>query len=130
MGLFDQIQGPVEEFLNKLFADKKLRESITYKTYASAAYDSDLGYKVVTYNEVPIYAVRLRHNHKSIRILSGDISAGDEVLLIRGDDAPSDMSTKDQIVDASGNIVNVKGIDNIFSLAVLVTISSSVKEIP
>ena len=127
--LFRQIERPVKQFLANIIADQGLREQITYKRYKSAVHDRNVGHKVITYDEFTLYSVRLQHTKESAKGSTGNVETGDEVFIIHGDDAPSDMTLKDQIVDASSNTLALKHIDNIFNLAVMITVEGG-KRIP
>lgn len=128
--IFSHLDGPVKEFLTRLMSDDRLREKVTYKKYVSGAHSQSAGYKVIVYNSYSLSGVRLRHNRRSMALSSGAVSAGDEVFLFRADDLPSGISLKDQIVDAEDNTSNVGVIDNVFGLAVLISIEGSNRSIP
>lgn len=120
--LFEHIEWPVRQFLAKLVADPKLREEVTYKRYKSAEHNRTLGHKVIIYDNFTLYGVRMRHTKKSAFVSTGEVEVGDELFVIRGSDAPINMSLKDQLVDAEGNTLAIKWIDNVFNLAMLITI--------
>jgi len=124
MGFFSQIQGPIKSVLRNIMGDEDLRVQITYRKYTGQAFDDSVGHTVDTFSESTLYAVRLSHTVKSALVGSGvgEIQVGDQLYLIQGDDAPDGMSVKDQIKDENGTIQKVKNVQDIFGLAVAVTI--------
>lgn len=125
MELFDQIDFPVRQVLNRLMADQHLRSTLVYKRFKSASFNQGVGHRVVLYDEFTFYGVRLRHNKKSILTASGAVEVGDEVFIIRGSDAPVGMSLKDRLEDVDGNLYSLTSIDNIFDLAVMISVAGS-----
>lgn len=126
MDLFDQIDFPVRRVLDRLMADKHLRSALVYKRFKSASFDKTVGHRVVLYDNFnDLYGIRLRHNKKSVLIASGDVEIGDEVYLVRGSEVPTGMSLKDRMEDADGNLYSITSIDNIFDLAVMISVAGS-----
>lgn len=121
MGFFSQIKSPIRAVIDAIIADPDLREQITYKRYVSGSFSG--GMTSTVYSDTVFYAVRLKHTDKTVELYGlPKLSIGDFLFLIRFSDMPIDYSTKDQIVDADGNIFKVSKIDNIFDLAISVTI--------
>lgn len=125
MELFDQIDFPVRQVLDRLMADRHLRSALVYRRFKSASFAPDVGHRVVLYDDFTFYGVRLRHNKKSILTASGEVEVGDEVFIIRGSDAPAGMSLKDRLKDANENLYSITSIDNIFDLAVMISVAGS-----
>lgn len=125
MDLFDQIDFPVRRVLDRIMADKRARSALVYKRFKSASFDETVGYRVVLYDDFDFYGIRLRHNKKSILIASGNVEIGDEVYIVRGSDVPTEMSLKDRMEDADGNLYTLTSIDNIFDLAVMISVAGS-----
>lgn len=124
MGIFEQIRGPVESFLDQLLASTEFSEQITYRKWTGQSFDETLKHNVATYDETPIKTARMRHNSRSVKVATADIQVGDEVFIFKSIDVPEGMSLKDLIVDSTGLIMKVKAIDNIFDIAHAVTVES------
>jgi hypothetical protein len=129
-GLFEQIKAPVTDVVKWLLSDKHLRKDITYKRYDSAAFDDSVGYRVTQYTDFVIGAIRMRHNKESAAISESEVEVGEELFLIDADGAPDNMSLKDQIIDEDGNLLQVRGVTDIFGLAVMVDYSGSKQQLP
>lgn len=122
MGIFGSIQGPIRAVLNNLINDRDLREQVKYDKYTGQAFDSELGHEVNTYASTVPYCIRLQHNADSVKEATFEVQIGDNLFMFRGTDVPEGASLKDQIVDEAGLIYKVKDIQNIFGLAVSVTV--------
>jgi len=122
MGLFSQIEGPVRAVLDDLFADEDLRDTIMYRKYSGQSFDDTVGHNVNTFSESSVYAIRLRHTHRSALAGVLNIQIGDELYMFRYDDLPIGLSLKDEIVDENGVTQKVKQIQPIFGLATAITI--------
>jgi hypothetical protein len=103
-------------------ADTALRSQITYKRFDTQEYSNALGYEVNSYTEYSLDAIRLSHTQASNLVGVGTIEIGSQLYLLKGDDAPTGMSLKDEIVDEFNELQKVSNITPIFGLAVAVTI--------
>lgn len=123
--LFDAVQEPLKAVVAELLRSKGA-EKVTYKRYTGqAAFDKSVGFATNTYDEIPLYAFRMRHNQNSVKVSTSDVQVGDLLFLFSGASFPTDTSLKDVVVDAAGNELGIKGIDPIFSIAVSVTIAGA-----
>ncbi len=123
MGFFDQIAVPVRGVLDQLFADPDLTQDITYKRFRKRDWSDDVGANVTKFRSFPLTAVRLRHTERSKLVGMSKIEVGDEVYLLRGDDVPSGMSLKDELVTEFGVTQELKDLTDIFGLATAVTVA-------
>lgn len=122
MSLYTQVAGPTKAFLRQLMADKDLSKPIVYKRYIKTEFDSVKGHNVTTWKEFPMLATKLLHNQRTVDASNSKIEVGDSLFLIQGVDAPTGMTLKDQIVDEDDVKFRLKGIDNIFGIAVSITV--------
>jgi len=126
MGLFGQVVPPIKKVLDALLADTQLRELVTYKKFASQEYDTVLKRNVVTTTDyAAVKAIRLRHTNESVQVFTGKLEVGDQLFIFKFDDLPTGLSLKDRIVDESSKIHNAKSVDNIFDIAITVTVDGS-----
>ena len=124
MGIFEQIRGPVESFLDQLLDSTEFSEEVTYRKWTGESFNSTLGYNVATYEGSTLKAARLRHNSRSVAVASADLQIGDEVFIFKSQHMPSEMSIKDLIVDENGITMKVKAFENIFNMAHAITVES------
>lgn len=131
-GIFDAIEKPTKEVLERLLNDRSLRKLVTYKRFVSEQFDNALGYNVEVTDDVEeLRAIRLRHTQDSIRLSSGEVASGDMLYMVAFEDMPVDddgelnTSLKDVVVDESGKRFRVKAIDDIFGIAVSITVSGA-----
>lgn len=129
MSVFSQALLPVRKVINDLFADDFLATEITYRSYSGQSFDSIARVTVTSFTEKSITVVRLRHTDESARVGASQIQAGDQLYLFRYDDCPAKMSLKDEIEDEYGKIQMIKDINNIFKLAVAVTVEGGTSAI-
>lgn len=124
MGFYSTIRGPIKAVLDDLVNDQDLRKQVTYRRYIGQTFDASAGATVNTYSDTVCYAIKLKHNFKSIQESSYDVEVNDDLYMFKSEDLPSValLSTKDQIRDENSNTLKIKGIDNIFDLAVSVTV--------
>jgi len=122
MSLYTQVAGPTKAFLNQLMADKDLSRPVTYKRHKKTTFDETKGHNVTTWDSFPMPATKLLHNQRTVEVSNSKVEVGDSLFLIRGDDSPDGMTLKDQIVDEDGMKFRLKGIDNIFGIAVSITV--------
>lgn len=123
MGIFSRIATPTRRALRDLFSDSDLSVNVTYKKFTGQGlFDSSLGYVPSTYEDHVVKAIRLRHNKKSAEMSEAPVEIGDEVFMFQAHLMPSGMSLKDLIIDEEGNEIKVKGIDNIFNIAISVSV--------
>ena len=124
MGIFEQIRGPVESFLDELLGSIEFSEEVTYRRWDGESFNSTLGYNVATYTESVLKASRLRHNSRSVAVATADLQAGDEVFAFKSEHVPTGMSLKDLIVDENSVTMKVKALDNVFDMVHFVTVES------
>jgi len=122
--IFRQVKGPTESVLRQLLADTRLSEKVTYKRFDSEAYDRSLRYNVASYTSYSLTGINLRHNSKSVAVATSRVQVGEPVYVFNAEDIPDGISLKDVIVDENGNELKVKAIQNIFNIAVSVTVES------
>lgn len=125
MGLFGQVFPQIQAVLTQLFADDVLPEDVTYRKYSGQTFDAGLGRAIDSYDETPLVAVRLRHNQRSQSVSNTQVEVGDNLFMFDFRGFPTGYSLKDQIVDAGGLTYDIKGIDNIFELAISCTVKGS-----
>ena len=122
--IFSQVRSPVLSALSELLRDENFKEDIIYKKYVSQEFSVAEGHIVETFQSYRISAVRMRHNKESVKVSASDVQVGDVLFILKWDDLPGGPSLKDQIEDAAGNTLGVKGIDPVFDLAALVTVQA------
>lgn len=105
--------------------DDDLAVEVTYRKFVSQDYNESLGYNEDIFSETTPTVARLRHTVASALVGVGDIQAGDQVYMMRAEDAPSGMSLKDEIINEDGETQKIKDITPIFGLAVLVTVEAA-----
>lgn len=125
MSYFSAIIEPTKQMLEKLLGDPNFREKITYKRYVGQHFDTVLGYNVDTTIDTALYAVRMKHTRASVKVAQSDVEVGDMLFLFAKDSFPADVSLKDAVVDANGNVLGIKGLDPVFGIAVIVTVSDN-----
>lgn len=125
MGLFGQVIPQIQAVLTQLFADDVLPEDVIYRSYVGQTFDSGEKRTIDSYNDVPLTAVRLRHNQRSQQVSNTHVEVGDVLFMFDFRGFPENYALKDQIVDAAGTTFDIKGIDNIFELAISVTVKGS-----
>lgn len=122
MSLYTQVAGPTKAFLRQLKTDKDLSRPIVYKRYVKTEFDEVKGHNVTIWKEFPVIATKLLHNQSTVKASHSKIEVGDSLFLLSGNDTPSNMTLKDQIVDEHDVKFKLKGIDNIFGIAVSITV--------
>lgn len=122
MSLYSQVAGPTKAFLRQLKADKNLSRPVIYKQYVKTDFDAVKGHNVTTWKEFSITATKLLHNQRTVNASNSKIEVGDSLFLFAGEDIPTSITLKDQIVDEDGVKYRLKGIDNIFGIAVSITV--------
>lgn len=122
MGFFSQIEAPIKAVLDQLFADTRLRDDVTYRKYTGQAWSDEDGASVSTFSESELPVIRLQHLQSSKFVGIGSIEAGDQLYLIRSTDAVEGMSLKDEILDEMGNTQKIKSLNDIFGLAMAITL--------
>ena len=122
MGFFGQIEGPIKSVLNELFNDQELRKMVTYRLYDGQEFSEEEGYNVNAFKETSLPVLRLKHTFNSSFIGISNVQVGDQLYLVRFEDAPIGLSLKDEVKDENGVIQKIKSVDNIFNLAYAVTI--------
>ena len=121
MGIgFSGVKTEVTKVIIALLSDAALARDITYKKYESETFDTSAGYAKITYSDFSIRAIKIKHNEKSHKLKVGEIQAGDVEYLIKFSDMPSGESLKDLLIDGTDTL-KVKGLENIFDLAWLIT---------
>jgi len=135
MKIFPKIKTPVRRILESLKTEPEVKYDITYKVFLASTKDPETGRPVVTYTDVPITAIRLRHTDKSVGALGNvaamgkggsrsEVQAGDIVYIIEHADFPSGTSLKDKILTPDGVLESVKAITPIFEMLFEVTVES------
>jgi len=122
--IFRQVKGPTESVLRQLLADTRLSEQVTYKRFDSESYNSSLGYNVASYTSYSLTGINLKHNSQSVAVATTKVQVGEPVYVFNAEDMPDGISLKDVIVDSKGNELKVKAIQNIFDIAVSITVES------
>lgn len=122
MGLFGQVIPQIQAVLTQLFADDVLPEDVIYRKYSGQTFDTDLSRTIDSFDETPLVAVRLRHNQRSVAVSNSKVEVGDNLFMFDFRGFPTGYSLKDQIVDGAGVTYDIKGIDNIFELAMSCTV--------
>lgn len=125
MSLFSQVFPQIRAVLTALFNDEVLPEDVIYRSYAGQSFDSGEGRAIDSYDETTLVAVRLRHNQRSQSVSNTQVEVGDVLFMFDFRGFPTGYSLKDQIVDADGLTYDIKGIDNIFELAISCTVKGS-----
>lgn len=125
MSLFSQVFPQIRAVLTALFNDDVLPEDVTYRSYAGQTFDSGAGRAIDAYDETTLVAVRLRHNKRSQSVSNTQVEVGDVLFMFDFRGFPVGYSLKDQIVDEAGLKYDIKGIDNIFELAISCTVKGS-----
>jgi hypothetical protein len=108
-----------------LLSDDNFRERVTYKRYTGQSFDSSVGHTVNTYENKDLYAVRMRHNQRSVNVATSAVEVGDVLFVFDNAGFPEEFSLKDLIEDVEGNLLGVKGIDPVFDMAFFVTVVST-----
>ena len=124
MGFFSSIRGPIKSVLSDIMGDQDLNSVVTYKKYTGQAFDDTLGRTANTYTELEVTGVKLRHTFKSMQMSQHDVQVNDDLFMFDFEDIAElwPLSTKDQIVGEDGEVYKIKAIDDIFELAVSVTV--------
>jgi hypothetical protein len=125
MTLFSAILTPSRQLMALLRSDNNFREQLVYKEYTGETFDEGSGHTVNTYNSHTLYGVRMYHNQESVRAATSEVEIGDMLFMFLHEEFPEEYSLKDVIVDGEGNILGVKGIDPVFTVAVVVTVSGA-----
>lgn len=125
MSLFSQVFPQIRAVLTALFNDDVLPEDVIYRSYSGQSFDSGEGRAIDSYDETTLAAVRLRHNQRSQSVSNTQVEVGDNLFMFDFRGFPTNYSLKDQIVDADGLTYDIKGIDNIFELAISCTVKGS-----
>jgi len=98
-------------------------EKVTYRRYTGQAFDKTVGYVKNTYEDIKgLNAVRMRHTRESVKASTSDVQVGDLLFLFDAATFPSEPSLKDLVVTEAGDELGVKGLDEILTFAVSVTI--------
>lgn len=128
MGFFSQIEGPIKQVLDQIFADPGLNVEITYRLHTGqGSFDHSTGSRSDTFTDYTLTVVRLRHTQGSQLVGIANIQVGDELYLLKGEDISSiagDFSLKDEIVNENSVSQTIKSINDIFGLATAVTVNS------
>lgn len=125
MSLFSQVFPQIRAVLTALFNDDVLPEEIIYRSYAGQTFDAGEGRAIDSFDEVQLTAIRLRHNKRSQQVSNTHVEIGDVLFMFDFRGFPENYALKDQIVDAAGTTFDIKGIDDIFELAISVTVKGS-----
>ena len=125
MSYFSAIIEPTKQMIEKLLADPNFMEKVTYKHYTGQHFDSALGYNVDTTIDIVLPAIRMKHTRASVKVAQSDVEVGDILFLFARELFPVDISLKDVVVDAGQNVLGVKGLDPVFGIAIIVTVSDN-----
>lgn len=132
MGIFSQIQSAVDSILPQLYEDDDLVTIVTWRRFAGSAFNEVLGVNEETYTNFPniraikvekvVGARRFNQSNAANEVMrTWDLTSGDVVYLFRHQYVPSDVSTRDLIVDGV-NTYSVKKVFPVFNLIVKVEV--------
>lgn len=124
MGLLDDVSSSIDGVLDDLYSDASLTRDVVYRKFVSREYDEAKGYNVPVYTDLPIKAIRLRHNVESVKHETGSVAVGDVYYMFETDSMPSGMSMSDVIQD-NGKELTLKSINDGFQFVYLITVSGT-----
>jgi hypothetical protein len=118
--MFGEVKTAVQEVLDMFCTDVDLRRMITYRKFSGVTFSATTRQNVSTYINTVLSAIRLVHDLRSAQASAGEVQAGQPLYIIRGSEAPADMSKKDLILD-DGNTLKVAIIQDLLGVCYLVT---------
>jgi hypothetical protein len=120
-----QIDGPLNQFLDSLFSDTGLTKTIIVRSRGTLSWDPDTRQNVAIDVDHSVTAIQSRHNRRSVGSSHGTgVQVGDRLYVIRYDDAPENLSVNDVIVD-DDQTLDVKAIDRIFTYVYSITVEGA-----
>ena len=118
MGILTPALNLTRSVVRQFLRDRGVRELVTYRKWASQAFDSTEGFNVDVFNETAnIRTIRLSATEQVQNLpIAMTIEAGQVLFMIDSADVPAGVSLKDQIVDANSVIFKVKQIQPVFGI--------------
>lgn len=108
---------------NNLFNDSALVSSAVYRRFMGNAPDPLTGKNKVTYDDIPVDIVEMKHTADSVKSSSAKAEIGSLVFLLQFDAITFEPTTRDVISIATRNAeYAIKGIDKVFNILFLLTV--------